>query len=49
MYTELMYDKLVVHGLVYGEVTLHELMYRSKLAINELMIAYCMKLGFLLW
>ncbi len=49
MYTELMYDKLVVYGLVYGEVALHELMYRSKLVNNKLMVSYCIKLPFLLW
>ncbi len=48
VYTELMYDKIVVHRLVYGEVTLHELMYRSEIVNNELMIAYCIKSPFLL-
>ena len=33
VYIELMYDNLLVHGPVYGEVALHELIY-SKLKVQ---------------
>ncbi len=47
MCTKIIYQKLVVNGLVYGEVAIHELMYRSEIVNNELMIAYSIKISIL--